>query len=821
MSLNAEQMFEPLTSDDLAQAETAKPTDRDAGTPIVPVPANVTLDVPAHRLGVPLRVWDYNDAERRLLFRVCRFIGSDGKKEDRPLSYRQYKDGSRRWAWKGLDAPRPLYGLDRLAAKSDAPVIVCEGEKATDAASKLFADYVAVTSPNGSKSPDKADWKPLAGRAVTIWPDHDDSGRQYARAVAKLANEAGARSVLVVNVPEEISEKWDVADALPEGWTVEILAGLLKDAEPPEPGGPKNFECRKDGVYKVKVTEDRKTGDIHSEWIKICGPLDVLAVTSNGDSEEWGRLVKVTNRDGVSHVRAISMDMFASPDGKELRSYLFNLGLELESPDKFTRDALYEYLCKAATNKRALCVPRTGWHDGVFVMPDAVIGKSERIVVLQSASGFDHNYRTRGTFEEWQERIARYGAGNSRLALALSAAFAAPLLGLVRAESGGVHFRGRSSIGKSTILHVAGSVWGGNGNKGLGYLQQWRATDNGLEGVCVAHSDALLCLDELSQVDPKAAGSAAYMIANESGKVRAQKTGEWRKPRNWRVLFLSNGEISLSDKLAEDGRGRKLAAGQQVRVIDLPADAGAGLGLYEELHGFESAAAFSDHLKIAASKYYGHAARRFLEQVAGDKEKTVSTVEGFIKDFVKKNCPKDADGQVRRMTGRFALIAAGGELATALGILPWRPGEASNAAVICLKDVLNARGGTEPAEVQAVISQIRQFIELHGESRFSPWQSIGEERTVINRAGFKKPGENGLEYYFTPEVWKSEVCKGIDAGYAARILADRSILKTRSNGKLQRMERLPGYGKPTSCYVISQTVLFEEEGEENELNSEF
>ena len=48
-----------------------------------------------------------------------------------------------------------------------------------------------------------------------------------------------------------------------------------------------------------------------------------------------------------------------------------------------------------------------------------------------------------------------------------------------------------------------------------------------------------------------------------------------------RCLFLSNGEIGIAEKVAEDGHGRKVTAGQQVRVIDIPAVAGAGLGLFE------------------------------------------------------------------------------------------------------------------------------------------------------------------------------------------------------------------------------------------------
>jgi hypothetical protein len=42
------------------------------------------------------------------------------------------------WHFKAPPWPGPLYGLDRLAAQPDAPVVICEGEKAADAAGRLF-----------------------------------------------------------------------------------------------------------------------------------------------------------------------------------------------------------------------------------------------------------------------------------------------------------------------------------------------------------------------------------------------------------------------------------------------------------------------------------------------------------------------------------------------------------------------------------------------------------------------------------------------------------------------------------------------------------
>jgi putative DNA primase/helicase len=271
---------------------------------------------------------------------------------------------------------------------------------------------------------------------------------------------------------------------------------------------------------------------------------------------------------------------------------------------------------------------------------------------------------------------------------------------------------------------MAGSVWGG-GEPG-GYVRSWRATANGLEGVALGHCDALLCLDELSQVAAHDAGEVAYMLANGSGKSRSGRDGAARRAARWRVLFLSSGEIGLADKVAEDGRRKRPAAGQQVRIVDIPADAGAGLGLFEELHGFDSPDALARHLRISSGAHFGVAARAFLDGIAGDLDGIRKAVRDHSQMFVSRHVPIGADAQVQRVAQRFALIAAGGELATVAGILPWTPGEAIEAAARCFGDWLRARGGIEAAEVRDGFAQVRSFLLAHGTARFVPaWDDTG------------------------------------------------------------------------------------------------
>jgi len=150
-----------------------------------------------------------------------------------------------------------LYGLDRLAARPDAPALVAEGEKAAGAARELLPDVVALTTWGGAQAPAKSDFGPLKGRRVLVWPDNDGPGAGYAVKVAELARAAGALSVEVLDLASlardpatgaarDLPPGWDAADALADGWTPEALAAAVHwrtDQPETDPGGPPRPEA--------------------------------------------------------------------------------------------------------------------------------------------------------------------------------------------------------------------------------------------------------------------------------------------------------------------------------------------------------------------------------------------------------------------------------------------------------------------------------------------------------------------------------------------------------------------------------------------------
>src|SRR4029077_10194658 len=98
----------------------------------------------------------------------------------------------------------------------------------------------------------------------------------------------------------------------------------------------------------------------------------------------------------------------------------------------------------------------------------------------------------------------------------------------------------------------------------------WRSTANALEAAAAMHTDTLLPLDELGVAEAKEVAAAVYQLTGGTGKGRMKRDSSLRPSLTWRAMMLSTGEMRITDKLIEgDLRAR---AGQQVRLIDIPAD---------------------------------------------------------------------------------------------------------------------------------------------------------------------------------------------------------------------------------------------------------
>ncbi|MEQ8653271.1 MAG: DUF927 domain-containing protein [Kiloniellales bacterium] len=578
---------------------------------------------------------------------------------------------------------------------------------------------------------------------------------------------------------------------------IAAAASTAEAAEPNPNAGP-DFRFHRDALQYRRETAD---GD---EWVFLCPKVEVLARTRDGENTNWGRLVSFKDSDGNPHELSLPMEEITKGSQGLVIGMLASHGLDVPT-NTGPKGKLLQYLAQAKPDGRYRCVVQVGWSGGTFVLPNETFAPegADRILYQPEAIGGDHNYRTAGTLREWQQSVAAHCRGNSRLVLAMSLAFAGPLLDLAGAESGGVHLRGASSTGKTTALEVAGSVWGGGGARG--FAQPWRATDNALEALAAAHCDTLLCLDELGEAQSKAAGQSAYMLANGQGKQRMTRGAALKRSHRWRILFLSTGEISLADKIAEDGRGGRARAGQEVRVLDVAADAGAGLGLFEDIGDAESASHFAQRLKQSVKANHGEAGRAYLRYLVDHRKQAAVIIQRIQDQLIGANRPHQADGQVERALRRFALIAAAGELARHTNVLPWPDGAASEAVMTCFKAWIDGRGGAEPQEVREGISQVRKFLQEHGASRFQGWDSNDR---VLNRAGFfETDGDGQRRFHIMSEIFKSEVTAGFDSVALAKAMVARGFLDPEKSGRSAVSRYVPALGSNARLYQINPSIL--------------
>jgi hypothetical protein len=191
--------------------------------------------VPGFSRMKPARADAYRDAAGRLLGYVLRIEFEDGKKITPTVTWCVGPDGTEQWCMRRFPTMRPLYGLDDIAAKPDAPVLIVEGEKCRAAGAGALPMYAVASWPGGGKGIGYVDWRSLKDRDVVLWPDADQAGRDAMlgwidhsgllhRGVAQHAHAAGAKSIRMVD-PDGMPKGWDIADALgPDEWTPRQLA---------------------------------------------------------------------------------------------------------------------------------------------------------------------------------------------------------------------------------------------------------------------------------------------------------------------------------------------------------------------------------------------------------------------------------------------------------------------------------------------------------------------------------------------------------------------------------------------------------------------
>ena len=567
------------------------------------------------------------------------------------------------------------------------------------------------------------------------------------------------------------------------------------------------FTVDEEGVFKVVEGDDPKL---------ICAPLHVIAYARTAEREEWRKLLRFKDFEKVSHEWLLPLSLLAR-DTAEFRSKLLGLGLRI-SASKGAPELLRQYLQLTDPETFALTVDRIGWNEETFVLPDENIGPpNSKMIVFQPPWEMSHRLRTAGTLDQWRDQVGRYCSKNSRLLFCVSCAAAAPLLYFFGEQSGGFHLVADTTVGKTTCLMVAGSFWGGGGQNG--FVQSWLTTANALENTAEWHNNVLLCLDELKLIDPEQASKVAYSLSNGQSKGRAGRDMRAHRRVEWQLLFLSTGELGLASHLqAVTTQKQRLYGGQEVRFCEIPARVDDNGGAFEFAHGFEGPNAFknfSEHLKAASRNYYGSACRDYLQQVAHmGYDRVRSVVQQYQKRFSEQFIPPGLAAEAARAGARFSLVGAGGELATALGITGWEPGEALAAAGKCFKAWREQRGSNGTWDENQALKHVESMLIATGNSRFQFFmEGVNRDETikVPNRIGVRTVAKDGdTEYLVLPAMFH-ELCSPHPEDLVRRTLQKRGFLKGSDADHATVKRTLPEFSGRPRCYVISGRICSSDE----------
>jgi uncharacterized protein (DUF927 family) len=244
-------------------------------------------------------------------------------------------------------------------------------------------------------------------------------------------------------------------------------------------------------------------------------------------------------------------------------------------------------------------------------------------------------------------------------------------------------------------------------------------------------------------------------------------------------------------------------AGQEIRIIDLDADAGKGCGIFDSGDGAEIAEA----IKLAAAeKSYGTAGPAFIKAIEDNGlQKVTDDLDATRKALIARLTEGVQDAQAKRAAQRFALVGAAGELAIQLGVLPWEAGTVATATEEMFR-AWHLDRGNDPGEVRNALAQIRGLLEQHGDSRFDSASGIGGDKLPVrDRLGWVRGEGNGRQWLIPPQTWKETFCKGFDSQAIAYALVERGMLLADPQDKTSRSERV---GKDTTrVYVLTARVL--------------
>jgi len=368
-----------------------------------------------------------------------------------------------------------------------------------------------------------------------------------------------------------------------------------------------------------------------------------------------------------------------------------------------------------------------------FVTVDGIFGEASiNIVGVNRSNAIDYEsgkLSARGTWKGWRSGVGEPARLSSIMMFAISVAFAAPLLALVKWPSFAICLSARTRAGKSITTLMAASV---PGIGGIDDLITWNIKDARLEQRLAEYNDTIFPIDDLMGM--AGGDKEKYLRIRDLAYKFAQGWATGRHDsftqthggvhERWRCIVLTSHEKPISD-LAR-AAGLEWQHGEALRLIDVPATFEGLDHAFDRLPASLATGNFQNwkndtFKKIADACYYNHgkAFRKYIKTLIANPN-LEEYIHSKIMYFVNKARDEFDGGVARDVAEKFGLIYAGGRLGIRCGLLPWDKGELLDAVMKChvgARKLLPDEGIALREGIAALRARLRELLVMPATSQ--------------------------------------------------------------------------------------------------------
>ncbi len=585
----------------------------------------------------------------------------------------------------------------------------------------------------------------------------------------------------------------------------------------PDTGSHHYIDCHTGALYRGQEWSDARD-------LIALRPIWLHSIAKDEFNEKY-RVIRFYDEDFQQQTACFPAQWFTKNKDGNVWSTLMAQGMILMSgKEKYV--SRYLDTLHSVCSERSWAASKLGWFETldeageqtqpVFVLPDKILGSTgdKREVFFQSAHEVNSKaISPRGKLGQWKTNVADKAKGNQLIMFAIMASLAGGMTKLSKTSSGGFHFWGLSSYGKTALIQCAASVWGDASdpqtNSQRTSIRKWNATANGLEATAQLHNDIVLCLDEIGELEPSDLSKLIYTLTGGTPKGRSQDKGGLKNQAYWHIMLLSSGENSTEHILKSIGQSKR--GGQTHRLPDVRVDALPN-GIVQV--DTPDPAEFVDELKKACSQNYGVAGPVFITWLLNQME-TKGRDSFFIEmnQLIKSMEQKLVDGinplpnEIRRVLKRMAAIAVAGYYAAEAGVLDWVP-ESINDCLIFVRNLWLSDMEGQVSELDRALADLRGNLLANLANFEDLYDSYA--RTPVKMMGYK----DHSDIMVLPKTM-DELCSSYSKRQLLEELDKKKFLSLgefdKSKGKVRIAKKIPlreGKAKERPrCYWISREFL--------------